>query len=132
MASFKLSMGSYEIVNFSVKISSVSPALYYIQAVSGSYTTNGTLLPQYEKYNYQGYPSLLAIMQHFQGNESFAGLPPLVFPYGLGVNIRFFDPNSSQAYCLKMISYAGFPTEGSAGPGLSAGNLPLTWRSANI
>ncbi|MGC8674683.1 MAG: hypothetical protein ACP5TI_06195, partial [Thermoprotei archaeon] len=99
-----------EITNFSLTVSSLPPSLYYVQAVSGSYKTNGSL-PN-AKYSYEICPWLIGIIKPLKFHEWASGLPTSTVPYGLGTEIEVaFLPTvyreSELNVELSLMRYAG-------------------------
>ncbi len=98
-------------VNVSISTSDLNESLYEVELVP-----QGTGLTiardSSSKYNFMTYPWLIAVMQpmpYLVPNESEAhGIPPLVVPYGLGINIHFIAPSQRELFELSMIQQAGF------------------------
>jgi len=96
-------------LSFEVDTSRLEPALYLVTLrVEGVGEFSSNTEP-FRGTNLQSYPWLLAVLD---GPVSWAaeagGLPGLVVPEGLGVNIHFAGPSPLELRDLDMIAYAGF------------------------
>lgn len=95
--------------NFEVDTSELHPALYVVVAeIEGKGTFSSNTGP-FSSTNIESYPWLLAVLEEPVKWEAPAeGLPRLVVPEGVGVNIHFVAPSPVEERDLDMIAYAGF------------------------
>jgi len=99
--------GSVTRFSFEVDTSQLAPALYLLVAeVEGRFSSN---TEPFRSTNLESYPWLLAVLGGPARWEAPSeGLPRLVVPEGLGVNIHFVAPSPAEERDLDMIAYAGF------------------------
>ena len=101
--------GSVTRFSFEVDTSQLPPALYLVVAqVEGWGRFNSNTDP-FRSTNLESYPWLLAVLDEpvrWEGPSE--GLPRLIVPEGLGVNIHFVAPSPVEERDLDMIAYAGF------------------------
>jgi len=95
--------------SFEVDTSQLPPALYLLVAeVEGRGRFNSNTDP-FRSTNLESCPWLLAVLDEpvrWEGPSE--GLPRLIVPEGLGVNIHFVAPSPVEERDLDMIAYAGF------------------------
>jgi len=96
-------------LSFEVDTSRLEPALYLVTLrVEGVGDFSSNTEP-FRSTNLQSYPWLLAVLEGpVEWPAEAGGLPRLVVPEGLGVNIHFARPSPIELRDLDMIAYAGF------------------------
>ncbi|MGC8615364.1 MAG: hypothetical protein ACP5UU_06135, partial [Thermoprotei archaeon] len=96
-------------VNVTVQTGDLNDSLYEVELVAEGTGLTLTRDPS-SQWNFLTYPWLIAVMQplpYLPPNESEAhGIPPLVVPYGLGINIHFVVPSQSELLTLGMLKQA--------------------------
>ncbi|MEM4532000.1 MAG: hypothetical protein QXY39_09045 [Thermofilaceae archaeon] len=94
---------------FEVDTASLEPALYRaaLRVVGvGEFDSN---TEPFRRTNLDSYPWLLAVLDEpVRWEAPEGGLPRLIVPEGLGVNIHFIAPSPFELRDLDMIAYAGF------------------------
>ncbi len=92
-----------------VDTSRLRPALYLVVArVEGVGELTSNTAP-FRQTNLDAYPWLLAVLEGpVEWEAPASGLPRLIVPEGLGVNIHFAAPSPLEERDLDMIRYAGF------------------------
>jgi len=101
----------YKRVNFSVSTADLNVSLYQV-VIHPEGTSLYIGRDPSSQYNFLTYPWLLAVIEplpNLPANQGGVhGIPPLVVPYGLGVNIHFIAPSQRELFELGMIEQAGF------------------------
>lgn len=95
--------------SFEVDTSQLPPALYLLLAEVEGKGRFGSNTDPFRSTNLESYPWLLAVLDEpVRWEAPGEGLPRLIVPEGLGVNIHFVAPSPVEERDLDMIAYAGF------------------------
>ena len=101
--------GSVTRFSFEVDTSQLPPALYLLLAEVEGRGRFGSNTDPFRSTNLESYPWLLAVLDEpVRWEAPGEGLPRLIVPEGLGVNIHFVAPSPVEERDLDMIAYAGF------------------------